>query len=327
MAADHALRLLVEQGYSVNHVHDLLPVATYQAAFYALRRRAEPPSGSPVASEPSTAKIQGRAKSATTRPRVSTQAFRPPKSAVHRLSEADVLAIRRRMATTLIASVDSFGAREPLWPERLSSGVQRQFTSAGGVYKYDTIPLVGATLAFGVAMSHAFENGNKRTAIVALLVFLDRNKTLLSDTTEDDLYDLITQLVTHTLPLPRGMERNSDAEVQAVASWISKHSRQLILGDRLMLFSELQAILTEFGCSFDKPRKNYIKIHCGNYSVRIGRPRRDFELDPKEIKRIRRALHLDEVHGVDSGGFYNLEGTVDSFVNTYRNLMRRLADL
>jgi hypothetical protein len=36
---------------------------------------------------------------------------------------------------------------------------------------------------------------------------------------------------------------------------------------------------------------------------------------------------LDELHGIDSAGFYALEEKVDSFVNMYRNLMKRLADL
>jgi hypothetical protein len=36
---------------------------------------------------------------------------------------------------------------------------------------------------------------------------------------------------------------------------------------------------------------------------------------------------LDEVHGVDSAGFYALDSKVDEIVNGYRNLMKRLADL
>ena len=35
----------------------------------------------------------------------------------------------------------------------------------------------------------------------------------------------------------------------------------------------------------------------------------------------------DEVHGIDSAGFYSLDEKVDRFVNVYRNLMKRLADL
>lgn len=231
------------------------------------------------------------------------------------------------MATTLIAQKDAFGATEPLWHDRFSMAVQRQFTSGGGIYKYDTVHEVAATLAFGIAMNHAFENGNKRTALVSLLVCLNRNRTLLVDVTEDDLYSLITDLVKHEIPIRDGKERSADTEVQAVAYWIKTHSRTLELGDRLMRFSELKEILAELDCTFDKPGNNYIKIRREGYSVKIGYPRHDFELDAKEVKRVRRALRVDEIHGLDSAGFYNLEGAVDEFVNKYRNLMRRLADL
>jgi len=175
-------------------------------------------------------------------------------------------------------------------------------------------------------MSHAFENGNKRTALVSLLILLNRNRTILVDMTEDDLYALITSLVKHELGLPVGVKRDAESEVAALAGWIDEHSREISLGDRLMNFSDLRRILTELGCTFDKPDGNYIKIRCGSYSVVTGRPRHDFELDAKEIKRIRRGLRLDEAHGLDSAGFYNLDGQVDSFVNRYRHLMDRLAD-
>lgn len=204
--------------------------------------------------------------------------------------------------------------------------VQRQFTSAGGIFKYKTVPEVAATLAFGISMSHAFENGNKRTALVSLLILLHRNRTLLVNASEDDLYSLITSLVKHELPLLNAQKRDAEAEVAALASWIAKHSREILLGDRLMRFSELQPILAELGCTFDKPKKNFIKIRCGGYSVVIGRPKHDWEIDAQEMKRIRKSLHLDEIHGLDSAGFYNLEGQVDGFVNQYRQLMDRLAD-
>jgi hypothetical protein len=93
-----------------------------------------------------------------------------------------------------------------------------------------------------------------------------------------------------------------------------------------MRFSELQEILRELGCTFDSPKKNFIKIRCGSHSVVTGFPGHRFEVDAKEVKRIRKLLHLDEVHGLDSSGFYNLEGAVDGFINRYRSLMDRLAD-
>jgi death-on-curing protein len=226
----------------------------------------------------------------------------------------------------LIASQDAFGSPDPLYPDRLSMAVNRQNTSVGSIYKYNTTAEVGASLFFGIANSHAFENGNKRTALVTLLVFLDRNRTVLVGTTEDDLYELATQLVKHELPILPHRSRSADTEVVAVADWIEARCRPLTLGDRFLLFFELEEILTQLGCEFERPDRNFVKIRRGKWMVKTGYPRANFDIAVNEIKRIRRALRLDEAHGTDSVGFYNLDGQVDRFVNHYRNLMRRLAD-
>lgn len=246
---------------------------------------------------------------------------------LQRLSEDEVLAIRNRMGAMNIATQDAFGRVEPLDRGKLSSAVHRQFTSGGGKYKYDTLHDVGATLFYGVAMSHAFENGNKRTALVSLLVFLDKNKALLVNASEDDLYELARQVAAHEIPIQPGMARNSDTEVQAVAIWLREKTRPKILGDTAIEFRELRDLLTEQGCTFTSPDNNYVKIYRDQWMIKTGYPKANFEVAVGEVKRIRRALHLDEVHGVDSAGFYNLEATVEGFVNQYRNLMKRLADL
>jgi death-on-curing protein len=246
---------------------------------------------------------------------------------IKRLSLDDVLQVRRRMSTLAIATQDAFGATEPLNLDKLASAVFRQETGGAGVFKYNTIEANGATLFYGVAMSHAFENGNKRTALVSLLVFLDRNKTLLVDATEDDLYELARSVAAHEIPIAPGMPRNSDTEVRAIADWLRVHTRLRILGDSAMEFKELCEVLEQLGCVFEKPEANYIKIRRGSNMVKTGYPRAHFEIAVNEIKRIRKALCLDEVHGIDSAGFYALESKVDEIVNNYRNLMKRLADL
>lgn len=246
---------------------------------------------------------------------------------IKRISLDEVLQVRRRMSTLAIATQDAFGSTEPLSYDKLASAVFRQETGGGGHYKYNTIAENGATLFFGVAMSHAFENGNKRTALVSLLVYLDKNKTLLVDATEDDLYELARSVAAHDIEIKPGALRNADTEVQAIAEWLRARSRQRVLGDSAIQFKELRDLLEELGCEFEKPEANFIKIRHGSHMVKTGYPRANFEIAVNEVKRIRRSLHLDEVHGVDSAGFYALDSKVDEIVNNYRNLMKRLADL
>lgn len=244
---------------------------------------------------------------------------------IKRIALDEVLQVRRRMAALEIATQDAFGSTEPLHPNKLASAVFRQETSGGGVFKYNTISEVGATLFYGIAMSHSFENGNKRTALVSLLVFLDKNKTLLVDTGEDDLYELARSVAAHEIAVDG--PRNAESEVDAISSWLRVRTRDRILGDNAMDFKELKSILEGLGCSFERPDNNFVKIRHGIYMVKTGYPRANFEIAVNEVKRIRRALHLDEVNGVDSAGFYALDSKVDEIVNVYRNLMKRLSQI
>jgi death-on-curing protein len=244
--------------------------------------------------------------------------------AIIRLTVDDVLLIRRLMSKMELATRDAFGQTEPLNINALESAIFRQHTAAGGVYKYTKIEDIGANLFYGIAMNHAFENGNKRTALVSLLIFLDKNKYILVNTTEDELYEFARKVANHELPV---REKSVDAEVKLIALWIKGKIREIVLGDTKLEFSRLREILKEFGCEFEKHKDNFIKIKRGGLSVKTGYPKQKFDVDVKEIKRIRDALHLTEIYGTDSSGFYNMDSRVDSFVNKYRNLMKRLAEL
>jgi len=176
-------------------------------------------------------------------------------------------------------------------------------------------------------MSHAFENGNKRTAMMALFVQLDRNRNILINTSEQDLYSFAEQVADHRLALPNGMNRDSDSEVIAVSRWIRARIQPIPTGDRHMRFTELKSTLEALGCTFDGPDKNYVKIHRGSASVSLGYPKQDYDVAVNEIKRVRKHLSLDAGHGVDARGFYDFESSVDRFVEKHTELMKRLADL
>jgi len=248
-------------------------------------------------------------------------------ASVVRLSEDDVLFIRRRMARMNIADIGAFGHIEPLDYGKFASAVSRHSTSGGGRYKYTSIPDIAANLFYGIAMGHSFENGNKRTALVSMLVFLDRNKTLLVDTAEDELYEMARRVAAHEIVQSPHDMHDADDECRAIAEWLSPRLRSLKLGDKALEFKELREILEAYGCTFESPNKNFIKIRRGQWVVKTGYPRQKFDVQVNEIKRIRKALRLDEVHGTDSASFYDLEKGVSRFVNQYRNLLRRLADL
>lgn len=245
---------------------------------------------------------------------------------ISRMSEDEVLAVRRRMALLQIATQDAFGKTDPLSMDKLGSAVFRQFTSAGGVYKYQTIEAIAANLFYGIAMGHAFENGNKRTALLSMLSFIEKNRYYLINTTENDLYEMARDVAAHKFSSTEG-KQEADIETQAIAAWLKPRLRAKKFGDVTMSFKEFKEQLEQFGCTFEKPDRNFIKIHRGQWMVQTGYPRASFDVQVNEVKRIRRTLRLNEAQGFDSAAFYNLEQTVDRFVNEYRDLMRRLADL
>ncbi|WP_144589426.1 type II toxin-antitoxin system death-on-curing family toxin [Brevibacterium casei] len=246
------------------------------------------------------------------------------------IDENEIMIIRRRLAMANIGNQD-FGAERPLDPNVLGSAVARQTAGLGSYLKYTTPSEVAATLFYGIALNHAFENGNKRTALVAMLVSLQRNRTLLTETTEDELYDMATSVADHKFEIGPPGERTSDAEVAGIANWLTARTRRRTLGDRSTLFLELKAQLEAQGCEFGAPDRNYIKVYRetkdGRLSVKTGYPKANFEVGIKEIKRIRKYLLLDELHGIDSSAFYDddVEAVVDRFVNTYRQVLDRLA--
>ena len=243
------------------------------------------------------------------------------------LTEDEVLRIRKRLAAVDLGRKSTFGRIEPIFPDLLSSAIARQHTSIGSVEKYTRLTDVAATLFYGVAMSHAFENGNKRTAMMTMFVLLDRNRHVLVETSEDDFYLFAESVADHRIKIPNNLERNHDSEVLGISSWIRERMRALLAGDKAMRFSELRTHLEALGCGFDKPRENFIKIHHRALSYLTGYPRKDFDVSVSEMKRIRRALQLDAPHGFNAREFYDLESRVTVFVELHTNLMRRLANL
>ena len=244
------------------------------------------------------------------------------------LDEDEVMTIRRRLASTGLAALD-FGAVEPLHANNLGSAVGRQSTGFGGKSKYQSFERVAATLFYGLVLNHAFENGNKRTALVVLLVLIDRNRLLLVDTTEDDLYDLATSVADHRIHAS-GERALPDDEVGTIAAWLKPRLRPLRIGDRTMDFKEFKATLIDQGCTFDKPHQNFVKIRRQTpdreFTYRLGYPRPHFEVRVNTVKVARRRLGLDYASGIDSDAFYYLEAVVDGFVAKYSQVLIRLSE-
>jgi death-on-curing protein len=231
----------------------------------------------------------------------------------------------------------------------LASAVGRQLTSLGNVLKYPEPYSNAATLAYGICCDHAFHNGNKRTALVSMLAHLDRNQLTLYDTNQNDLYDLMTGIADHSFAAKhdkklRGKPKvTADDEVQAITQWLRERADRIRRGERIITFRELRSILKGFGFHLENPKDNKIDIvrHETETSglflkrkrqvvKRIGSmswPGENREVGIAEVKRVRAICKLREEDGTDSTSFYEYTIIVDSFVNRYRSVLRRLARL
>ena len=204
-------------------------------------------------------------------------------------------------------------------------------TALGLTDKYPTVAMAGAALLHSIVLDHAFHNGNKRTALVATLVFADRNGYRVA-AEQEELYNLLLKVASGSLQEhTEATSRDSDAEVLYIASWLRRHLRALQKQERSRKWNKFRQILTSYGCNSEVLPGNKINIVRGvdgvSLKTQVAYRSEGTEVEVNTIKKVRRDLKLDEEHGYPSDIFYRQETKIPSFINTYRTLLRRLANV
>lgn len=95
----------------------------------------------------------------------------------------------------------------------LESAVNTPLMCFGSIELYATIELKAAALVSYLARDHCFIDGNKRTAAIAMLVFLDTNGA--------EIYCEQSELVKLMLDIA-----NNRLTIQQIAEWIKAHERR-----------------------------------------------------------------------------------------------------
>lgn len=225
----------------------------------------------------------------------------------------------------------------------LESAMLRATSGLGSEAKYPTVEMAGAAMAHSLIHNHPFHNGNKRTALVCLLVMLDENGMTLT-CTQDDLFRFTLRVAGHRLlDVNYSYDQQADREVLAMADWIHQNGRAVRKGERPLKWHELRGVLNGFGCSYEPARVgNRMNIY-REVEVRsrwLG-PRKTkrlrhqtwyggegSEVEMNSLNDIRRELCLDDDHGIDSEIFYGSgKKQLDEFIVEYRKTLRRLARL
>lgn len=254
-------------------------------------------------------------------------------ASIHYLNKDDVLKIHEELVK------DFQYSKDPIFPyglkdeHMLDSAVLHQKTSYGEKLKYPTVESVAAALIYALSNNHPFHNGNKRTALVSLLVFLNKhNYFLLSN--EHDLFKVSLKIADHK------MSDNEfaccDEEVYEIAHWVNRNIKSIKKGEVPLTFKKLSQRLKELGCSIDGDGKITRLIErrsiFGRVKILVSKIPNDkpygYEADKSLIKKIREDLQLDSSHGCDSDMFYgNISFSVDEFIEKYRNVLNRLSGI
>ncbi|MBF0624826.1 MAG: type II toxin-antitoxin system death-on-curing family toxin [Magnetococcales bacterium] len=207
----------------------------------------------------------------------------------------------------------------------LESAVSRPFHSVDGQDAYPTEFDKAAALFHSIIHNHPFHNGNKRTALLSVCVFLDRCGQWLDQCDDDGMYNFTTAVAAHCIAADR------NAEISIIAEWLSNCARKRTKGDLPLTYRELKKILSSFGFSVDPPKGNFLDIHKEGQVVEkiIKQGIHGFRpYHSHYIARLRKRLGLTIAEGVDSDLFYGravTEDVLSEFVQMRIEVVRRLA--
>jgi death-on-curing protein len=208
-------------------------------------------------------------------------------------------------------------------PDMLESACMRPHTGAGDYEKYTTVFSKAGALFHSLTKNHPFHNGNKRTAVVALLTVLHRNKRRLSqDVTDDTLYDFAVDVTADEFPV-RGTKLAPDDMVDAIATWLRDNSVPLNSSSPGMKVNDFIAKCASAGARYKEARggNHHLQNNGGSISFQMSTK----QLDGRVIKNYLRRLGMNEVAGIGFDEF--ADGTSGERLEIYRYMatLKRLA--
>lgn len=330
-------QLLSDEGYSLSSKQYKLPPGAHKFLMgLARKRNIDPLTGTitPQAIPPAPDPSQDRDEDTPSPPSFDQLGRR---RSLRWLTVDEVLAIHNALVSDFARTRDPIDPPGVRSEHLVESAVFRPQTGMTGVLKYPTVETSAAALLCALIHDHPFHNGNKRTALVATLVFLDENGLVLT-CSQDELFRFVLLIAKHKITKVRRYY-SSDYETLAVAEQIYRWSRVVSKAERTMTFLKLRPILEGYGCT--------VSIRSGRaFIVRETpkRPRGFFarrqlrshvyyrddgtDVPPDTVKKIRKDLQLDHEHGYDESDFYSKKPSkIDDFIAKYRKTLMRLAKL
>lgn len=224
----------------------------------------------------------------------------------------------------------------------LSSATHRQVTNFGGIEKWETDFQKMATLLYGLVKNHAFHDGNKRTALLVLLLYMERCKLQLR-VEQKKLETLLIRIAANRLDEYTSFAKyinNDEPIINFIADLIKKYTRSQNKRYYTITFAEFNHKLNRFNVRLCNPSGNYIDVHkiieekkMGLFTKQkdirikqIGFPGWKKQVNIKALKEVLKAAQLTAEYGVDSDVFFNGEEPIYALIHEYRGPLARLKD-
>lgn len=224
----------------------------------------------------------------------------------------------------------------------LSSATHRQVTNFGGIEKWETDFQKMATLLYGLVKNHAFHDGNKRTALLVLLLYIERCKLQLR-VEQSKLETLLIRIAANRLDEYTSFAKyinNDEPIINFIADLIKRYTRNQNKRYYTITFAEFNHKLNRFNVRLCNPSGNYIDVHkiieekkMGLFTKQkdikikqIGFPGWKKQVNIKALKEVLKAAQLTAEYGVDSDVFFNGEEPIYTLIHEYSGPLSRLKD-
>lgn len=225
---------------------------------------------------------------------------------------------------------DFEGAGDPISPAGLrdkallQSALSRPTTSLGSKEKYGGVEEKAAALLHSLIMNHPFCNGNKRTALVSMLVFLDKNNRALN-VRDDEIFNFILSIASRSSPY----DGTPDKIVDNMILWVKKYIQHIKSAPSSMSINDFIKSCTSAGARCTKRGQDGgwniqgpLKTSKGLVSI-SGSTKK---LDGPAIKRYLQKLGLSKgLAGIHIDEFQNGLASSQKIIRNYRTVLKRLA--
>lgn len=226
----------------------------------------------------------------------------------------------------------------------LSSAVSRQSVSFGNMEKWiDPIHKI-ATLVYGLDKDHAFNDGNKRTALLSMLLALKKINRQ-ADCKKEEFETLLVRIAANELPEYKKeykkFEKFSDTEVEFIADFIRRKTRKVDDSFHSLTYEEFNTKLKKYNVWLGDPSGNYINVYQTKTTpkrlfvrqksqndriLQIGFKSWKSQINPKAVKEVLRVAKLTSDYGVDSRVFYFGAEPEYKLIEEYYPILKRLKD-